>query len=215
MYTSKSKIADLVVVLGAVCVITYLSRYVSLVSNSTVQFLVSCLSIALLAVPAVVVYKYRGNSIGQLFQCRSWLNILFALIILATLLVLFVAVPSIFEISIIGSAESFSWAVLLADAVQLIIFVGFVEEFIFRVFVQDILLQLMPKLPWLAIVLQAVLFGFWHLINGNMAQVLFTTIIGFIIGAYKYKCNNCNYISVAVGHGMYDFMLTVVRMFLL
>lgn len=60
----------------------------------------------------------------------------------------------------------------------------------------------------------AFLFGLWHLINGNILQVLFTFLIGLVLGLAKYKNEDCGYVGVAFAHGLYDFLNTVVRMFI-
>ena len=50
--------------------------------------------------------------------------------------------------------------------------------------------------------------------NGNVVQVLFTFCIGIVFGFSKYKIKDCGYVGVSVGHGLYDFLNTLVRMFI-
>ena len=57
------------------------------------------------------------------------------------------------------------------------------------------------------------LFGLWHVINGNIMQVLFTFGIGLVFGFAKYKIKDCKYPGLAFGHGLYYFINTLVRMF--
>lgn len=57
------------------------------------------------------------------------------------------------------------------------------------------------------------MFGWWHLINGSLLQVAFTFGIGLVFGMCKYYIKNCKYLGLALGHGLYDFLNVVVRMF--
>ena len=58
------------------------------------------------------------------------------------------------------------------------------------------------------------MFGLWHIINGSIIQVLFAFGIGLVFGFAKYRIKNCGYVGVAFGHGLYDFLNTLVRMFI-
>ena len=91
--------------------------------------------------------------------------------------------------------------------------IGPVEEFVFRVYLQDTFVSFFEKHKWLGVVVAAFLFGLWHIINGNIVQVLFAFGIGLVFGFAKYKIKDCGYVSVAFGHGLYDFLNTIVRMF--
>ena len=39
-------------------------------------------------------------------------------------------------------------------------------------------------------------------------------IFGIVFGFSKYKIKDCGYVGVSVGHGLYDFLNTLVRMFI-
>ena len=91
--------------------------------------------------------------------------------------------------------------------------IGPVEEFVFRVYLQDMFVSFFKKQKWIGVVVSSFLFGLWHMINGNVIQVLFTFGIGLVFGFAKYKIKDCGYIGVSFGHGLYDFLNTVVRMF--
>ena len=95
-----------------------------------------------------------------------------------------------------------------------LLIIGPVEELVFRVYLQDVLLGWFKKQPWLGVVIAAALFGTWHLINGSIVQGSFTFGIGLVFGCAKYKVKGCGYVSVAFGHGLYDFLNTLVRMFI-
>jgi membrane protease YdiL (CAAX protease family) len=67
----------------------------------------------------------------------------------------------------------------------------------------------------MGVIITSFIFGLWHFINGSFIQVLFTFGIGLVFGFSKYLIKNCTYLSVTVGHGLYDFLNVIVRMFIL
>lgn len=83
--------------------------------------------------------------------------------------------------------------------------IGPVEEFIFRVYLQDVFVGFFNTRKWLGVIIAALLFGLLHIINGNIIQVLFTFGIGLVFGFSKYKIKNCGYVGVSLAHGLYDF----------
>ena len=50
-------------------------------------------------------------------------------------------------------------------------------------------------------------------INGSIMQVLFTFGIGLVFGTCRYLIKDCKYPGLALGHGLYDFLNEIVRIF--
>lgn len=123
-------------------------------------------------------------------------------------------IPSLCGVSLVGNHMDFSWFSLVYDFLFCMLIIGPVEELIFRVYLQDVFISFFKHCKWIGVILTALLFGLWHLINGGIIQVLFTFGIGLAFGFAKYKIKECSYISVAFGHGLYDFLITLVRMFI-
>ena len=123
-------------------------------------------------------------------------------------------IPALCGVSLVGNHMDFSWFSLVYDFLFFMLIIGPVEELIFRVYLQDAFVSIFSRCKWIGVILAALLFGLWHLFNGNLFQMLFTFGIGLVFGFAKYKIKNCTYISVAFGHGLYDFMNTLVRMFI-
>ena len=80
-------------------------------------------------------------------------------------------------------------------------------------YLQDTLSDFLGKR--MGVVLAAFLFGAWHLINGFFMQMVFTFGIGLVFGFARSKVRDCSYLSVALGHGLYDFLNVIVTMFIL
>ena len=123
-------------------------------------------------------------------------------------------VPAFCGFSLIGNHMDFSWTVLTYDFLFYMLIIGPVEEFVFREYLQDAFMNFFEKNKWLAVVIASFLFGLWHIINGSIIQVIFTFGIGLVFGFAKYKIKDCGYMGVAFAHGLYDFLNTVVRMFI-
>lgn len=136
-------------------------------------------------------------------------------IAIATVLSAVIAViPAVCGFSLVGNHQNFSWVTVIYDFLFYMLIVGPIEEYVFRVYLQDTFVGFFTKQKWIGVVIAAFLFGLWHIINGNIVQVLFTFGIGLVFGFAKYKIKDCEYISLAIGHGLYDFLNTLVRMFI-
>ena len=134
-------------------------------------------------------------------------------IIALALSVIIAVIPALCGFSLVGEHTDFSWFDLIYNFLFYLLIIGPVEEFVFRVYLQDTFVSFFENHKWLGVVVEASLFGLWHIINGNLVQVLFTFGIGLVLEFAKYKIKDCSYVSVAFGHGLYDFLNTIVRMF--
>lgn len=148
--------------------------------------------------------------IGLKNKHQYWIGATIAL----ALSVVIAVIPALCGFSLIGNHVDFSWFVLIYDMLFYLLIIGPVEEFVFRVYLQDTFVSFFEKHKWLGVVIASFLFGLWHIINGNVVQALFTFGIGLVFGFSKYKIKNCGYVGVAFGHGLYDFLNTLVRMFI-
>ena len=122
-------------------------------------------------------------------------------------------IPALCGFSLVGDHRDFSWFTLIYSFLNYMLIIGPVEELIFRVYLQDTLSDFLGKR--MGVVLAAFLFGLWHLINGFFMQMVFTFGIGLVFGFARSKVRDCSYLSVALGHGLYDFLNVIVTMFIL
>lgn len=129
--------------------------------------------------------------------------------------IIIAVIPALVGFSLIGNHTDFSWNTLIYDFVFYMLIIGPVEEFVFRVYLQDTFVSFFKTHKWLGVVIASLLFGLWHIINGNIVQVLFTFGIGLVFGFSKYRIKDCGYVGVSVAHGLYDFLNTIVKMFII
>ena len=89
-----------------------------------------------------------------------------------------------------------------------IVAIGFVEEFVFRGFVYEKIKAISQK-DMIAIIGSSVLFGIFHLFSGNIVQMIMTACIGAFFCLCRLKVKNCSTLSLIIGHGVYDALITV------
>lgn len=87
--------------------------------------------------------------------------------------------------------------------------VALAEEFIFRGFVFHKLLQIKNSKKY-AIIISSLLFGLYHIFNGNIIQVFMTSLIGIFFCLCREKIKNCTITSLIVAHGVYDALIIVL-----
>lgn len=84
--------------------------------------------------------------------------------------------------------------------------VALVEEILFRGFLFNVLYD-MRSSKWFAIIVSSVIFGFFHILQGSIIQVIVTTFIGLIFCLAREKIKDCTTLSLIVFHGVNNFMI--------
>jgi len=84
--------------------------------------------------------------------------------------------------------------------------VALVEELIFRGYIFN-KLMIIKNNKCLAIIVSSILFGLFHVFNGNLMQILITALIGVIYCLCREKIKNCTILSLIVAHGIYGALI--------
>lgn len=211
----RKKLIILAVCCIAISAITFFGgRILALIEAIWIKRTLNCAVYVAMAVCALVGMKLSGMSTKKQLNFCGAKQYLWGLAVFAFLSLSFAVFPILFGGNLIGGHLEPSIGDILYNAAFFIIFVGPVEELIFRGYMQELLSDILPKHKWLGAVIAAALFGLWHLVNGALIQVLFTFVIGLVLGLSKYFINNCTIISVSLGHGLYDFMNIIWRILL-
>lgn len=93
--------------------------------------------------------------------------------------------------------------------------VGFGEELAFRGYFYS-RIQSLSSIPWLPMVLTAVMFGFWHYpVTQSFLNVAVTSVLGLFYGYCRWKRKNCTVLSLSVAHGLHDAFIITLSYFLL
>ena len=213
---SKSSVVIFLIALALIVGLTFSLWGIWLINIYAVKLCLTLLVTAAYAAVAVVAMKVTAQEKKLLpTKNRLWLQILIGVAFAAVLCFLMGIVPILCGTSIIGSHTEPSAGFLAISAVQDILFVGVCEEIVFRGYVQNQFEVWLKKCKWLAPLIAAVLFGLWHIINGSLIQVLFTTLIGCVLGYSKYFIKDCTLLTVVIAHGLYDFSLVLLTCFML
>ena len=208
----KKKIIVLVITTLLILGITFLSWPISTITNPIVKRLLGILLNLSNGAVAFVAIKLTKIDIG--IELKNYWQFIFGATI-ALSVSLFVAFsPAFFGFSIVGNHQNFDWGTLLYSLFFYFLIIGPVEELIFRVYFQETFISFFKKHSWIGVIIAAATFGIWHLINGSLFQVLFTFGFGLLFGFAKYFLKKFKYLGLSFGHGLYDFLNVIVRMFI-
>ncbi|MCM1261031.1 MAG: CPBP family intramembrane metalloprotease [Prevotella sp.] len=212
---SKYSIGIFMTTIVLIIGITFLMWAIRLVDTYIARLCLTMIVIVAYTMVAIVAMILTGQ-FNQLLPSKEklGLQILIGVGIAAALCLVFGIIPILCGTSLIGSHSDIPMDRMVLIAIQDILFVGAGEEIVFRGYIQN-QFTIWLKHKWLAPLFAAILFGFWHLINGNIIQVLFATMIGCIFGYSKYCIKNCSLLSVIIAHGLYDFSLVLLTCFML
>ena len=207
----KKKILILIAATLLIVFFTFMPQFIPLTGFPSYFFKIGIY--VLMGATAVVAMILTGIKID--FDAKNWKQYLIGLG-LAIVISFFAAfLPALLGHSIVGGHQDFKLYVLLLDFVFFVLFVGPVEELVFRVYYQETLCGFFKECKWIGVIIAAALFGLWHIINGGLFQVLFTFGFGLVFGFAKYFIKNCKYLGLALGHGVYDFLNIIVCMFVI
>ncbi|NLY43394.1 MAG: CPBP family intramembrane metalloprotease [Clostridiaceae bacterium] len=86
--------------------------------------------------------------------------------------------------------------------------VALAEELIFRGYIFHKLLEIKNS-KWFAIIISSLLFGLFHIFNGNIIQVFMTALVGILFCIFREKIKGCTLLSLIIAHGVYDAMIVL------
>ena len=208
----KRKIIILVVTTLLIIGVTFLSWPIATLGSVWLKRVLAVLLNLTNSAIAFAAIKLTGIELD--LDIKNYLQYLIGVAIALSLSLGIAFIPAFFGSSLVGTHQVFSWETLLWSFFNFFFIIGPVEELIFRVYYQKTFIGFLPKFKWIGVVIAAFLFGWWHLINGSLLQVAFTFGIGLVFGMCKYFIKNCKYLGLALGHGLYDFLNVIVRMFI-
>lgn len=99
---------------------------------------------------------------------------------------------------------------------QNVVIIGPVEELLFRFYIQDTIKDFLPNLKWISVIVSSILFGAFHVNFDLMSYIIKVCMISFLalfFGGVKYYFDkDFGYFGLALCHGLYDFLLYVIRL---
>ncbi len=213
---SKNSIIIFIIAIVLIIGLTFVMWAIMFANSYTARLCLTMLLIVAYTAVAIIAMFLTGQAKLLLpTKNKLWLQILIGIGIAAVLCFFVGIVPILCGTSLIGSHSDMSAGRIVLTAVQDILFVGVGEEIVFRGYIQNQFTVWLKKCKWLSPLISAAIFGLWHLINGSLIQVLFTTAIGCVFGYAKYFIKDCSLLSVIIAHGLYDFSLVLLTCFML
>ena len=209
----KKKIIVLIVTTLIIIGLTFLMWPIRLIDNLYIRRGLTILLYLLLCATALVACKLTSIKID--IELNNYWQFIIGLIIACTLSLGIAFIPALLGHSLIGNHQDFDIGELLFYLFFYLVIVGPIEELIFREYYQDTFCEFFKNNKWIGVVIAAALFGLWHLINGSLLQVLFTFGIGLVFGLGKHFIKKFKYLGGSFGHGLYDFLNVIVRMFVI
>lgn len=135
-------------------------------------------------------------------------QIVIGIIVALLMSLLFTVIPILLGYrDMIGSTQYTKAWQFVYEFVYSIFGVALVEELIFRGYIFKKLLQIKDN-KVLAIIISSVIFGLFHIFNGNILQVIMTIMIGIVYCVLREKIKNCTTLSLIFIHGIYDALIT-------
>ena len=212
MERTKKNIMILCYSFAMICAVTFSARFIKYIDILALGITLQVLLNILNGIIAFVAMKQTKMTVE--IDLRNKKQYIIGVGIAIALSIVIAVIPALCGVSLVGGHTDFSWFIIIYDLFFYMLIIGPVEEFIFRVYLQDVFVGFFNTRKWLGVIIATLLFGLLHIINGNIIQVLFTFGIGLVFGFSKYKIKNCGYVGVSLAHGLYDFLNTIVRMFI-
>ncbi|MBU3191931.1 CPBP family intramembrane metalloprotease [Clostridium bowmanii] len=86
--------------------------------------------------------------------------------------------------------------------------VAIVEEFFFRGYMFKKLMDIKNS-KWFAIIISSIVFGLFHIFQGNIIQVFTTMMLGVMFCLFREKIKGCSTLSIIIAHGIYDALIVL------
>lgn len=194
---------------GLICFNKYVLMNLPIVVRMILMIIMYWL-IALVPIIFCIKNKYTLNDLG--FNKNILLKqIIIGIVIAFSMSIFFTLIP----ILIFGKENTYSgynykyiWQYLY-QLVYLIVGVALIEEFIFRGYLLNIIKKI-SKNAIIPIIITSILFGVFHIFNGNIVQVIVTSFIGLTLVICKEKIKKCSLLSLIIAHGLYDWLIVLL-----
>ncbi len=217
MTDRKHEVIDIMIGFTGVMCMTFLliqfNRYVLMslpLPLRMVLMIILYWSIALVPVMIIILRKEPLTEFG-FSKAKILRQVITGILSGAAFSALFTLIPHMIGLGDLvssGTSYQYVWQ-FFYDFVYSILAVGLTEEFIFRGFIYRKIERVSS--PGIAILLSSVMFGMFHIFNGNITQVVMTTLLGVVFCICKYKLKDMSILSLGIAHGIYDALIVVLE----
>lgn len=195
------------VLYGVVCFNSFVAMGIPVMFRMWIMFLTQWI-IAIVPIVIACINREKPSKFG-FTKVRLPKQILIGIALGLALSLVFTVTPILIgRRNFVGEPMYTLWWQFIYDFAYKILTVALTEEFVFRGFIFEYILKLKNS-RWLAIVISSLLFGLFHIFGGNIVQVIFTALLGFLLCLSREKIKECTIISLIVAHGVYDALINI------
>lgn len=162
------------------------------------------------AIPAVVFFKLRKRKFKDLFEENILKQILIGVLIgiVCSSIVLYVLIVVRHD-HVAAYAINGVWP-WIRTFLNYLLIVALVEEFAYRVEVQERVENICGRAGFIAPLISAIIFGLMHFVTGTFRQVVLSFFFGCVLGYAKKYIKKCTFVSVLFAHAVYDMIIVAV-----
>ena len=169
MERTKKNIMILCYSFAMICAVTFSARFIKYIDILALGITLQVLLNILNGIIAFVAMKQTKMTVE--IDLRNKKQYIIGVGIAIALSIVIAVIPALCGVSLVGGHTDFSWFIIIYDLFFYMLIIGPVEEFIFRVYLQDVFVGFFNTRKWLGVIIAALLFGLLHIINGNIIQV--------------------------------------------
>ena len=166
------------------------------------------MDIFLVPIPLMILSKEKAIDTGFL-KHKVPLQVLIGLTLGVSMCLIFTVVPILLGYKDMVSSTRYTEAWQFVYQFSYSIFgVALVEEIFFRGYIFLKLLDIKNS-KWFAVIVSSIIFGLFHIFQGNIIQVFVTMALGVIFCLFREKIRNCSLLSLIIAHGVYDGLIVL------
>lgn len=208
--SNQMSIELMLIALAIYVIMLYCYDAIPYTSNIYVQSAREWLYLLLRIAPALLVYKLQGKKIKELFIVKKgfWITtfILFTIVVLPSL------ISNVITIFLHTDEDAFmliTYKMVFLEFLKAYFVTAVSEEFMFRIFMQGTLADVLGKYKVLAPVLTALTFASVHLIHVDLVTFFFAMFFGIVMGYARLYNDKISFVSCVLVHGSHNFVSTV------
>lgn len=164
----------------------------------------------------LMLMKRNREKLSDFFisEIKPWRQIQTGIILALAMTVVLILIPILLGLEDMVGSTSYTmpWQFVF-EFIYSIIGVALAEELVFRGYIFNKIVLLSGSRST-AIILSSILFGFFHVFNGNVLQIIMTFCMGMMFCYFREKIKSCTIISLIIAHGLYDGMIVLLVKFL-
>ena len=190
--------------------------FVSWVNNISQNFTPALRSILIIIawwpmlVPVIVFMRLDKETLKNIGFTKEKIvqQILIGILVAIGSLSIFIILPAIFGFNM-SYVTNRGILAILYQFIYMLFAVALVEEIIFRGYLLKKLLDI-NKSKWSAIIISSTLFGFFHILNWNLLQIIVTATIGFYWCLCKERLKYCTLLSLVIAHALHNTIHPII-----